>query len=71
VSEAEYRTYDAGTTIFSLDDNLRAFTPGRTSAHLSYQATALSGFLLDNRLTQIKPTLDRLIDPRFVKALRQ
>jgi NitT/TauT family transport system substrate-binding protein len=70
VSEAEYTTYDAGTTIFTLKDNLRAFSPGRTSAHLSYQAAALSSFLLDNGLTQIKPTLDRLIDPRFVNALK-
>jgi NitT/TauT family transport system substrate-binding protein len=71
VSEADYQTYDAGTTIFSLEDNLQAFTPGRTSAHLSYQASALSNFLLDSRLTQIKPPLDRLIDARFVNALKR
>jgi NitT/TauT family transport system substrate-binding protein len=71
VSVAEYTSYDAGTTIFSLEDNLRAFAPGRTSAHLSFQASALSRFLLDNRLTQIKPTLTRLIDSRFVNALKQ
>ncbi|MGI8332108.1 ABC transporter substrate-binding protein [Actinomadura scrupuli] len=71
VTEAEYRTYDAGTTIFSLDDNLRAFAPGRGTAHLPYQATALSAFLLDNRLTQFEPSLDRLIDPRFVEALKR
>jgi NitT/TauT family transport system substrate-binding protein len=70
VSVADYTTYDAGTTIFSLEDNLRAFAPGRTSAHLSYQATALSNFLFDSRLTQIKPSLNRLIDPRFVNALK-
>jgi NitT/TauT family transport system substrate-binding protein len=71
VSEAEYATYDAGTTIFSLQDNLRAFEPGNTPAHLSYQAQAISGFLVESRLTQIKPTLDRLIEPRFVNALKQ
>jgi NitT/TauT family transport system substrate-binding protein len=71
VSEAEYATYDTGTTIFSLQDNLRAFEAGSTPAHLSYQAQAISSFLVDSRLTQIKPTLDRLIEPRFVNALKE
>jgi NitT/TauT family transport system substrate-binding protein len=70
VSPAEYVSYDAGTKIFSLDDNLRAFEPGRTPANLSYQAQSISNFLLESRLTQIKPSLDRLFEPRFVNALR-
>ncbi|HEX6469581.1 MAG TPA: ABC transporter substrate-binding protein [Streptosporangiaceae bacterium] len=69
VSEADYKTYDAGTTIFSLQDNLRAFESGRTSTSLSYQAQSISKFLLDSRLTQIQPSLDQLIEPRFVQAL--
>jgi NitT/TauT family transport system substrate-binding protein len=71
VSAAEYAGYDAGTKIFSLQDNLRAFEPGRTPANLSFQAQSISGFLLESRLTQFKPSLDRLLEPRFVNALRQ
>lgn len=71
VTEAEYAGYEAGTRIFSLEDNLRAFEPGRTPANLSFQAESISSFLLQSRLTQLKPSLDRLIEPRFVNALRQ
>ena len=38
VSVEDYRTYDAGTTIFTRLQNLDAFTPGTTPAHLNYQA---------------------------------
>ena len=69
VSEADYATYDAGTTIFSLQDNLRAFESGHTSISLSYQAQSISSFLLESKLTQIQPSYDRLFEPRFVQAL--
>ncbi len=69
VSESDYESYDAGTTIFSLQDNLRAFESGRTSVNLSYQAQSISSFLLESNLTQIRPSLDRLFEPRFVQAL--
>ena len=71
VSPAEYAGYDAGTKIFSLEDNQRAFEPGQTPANLSYQAQSISNFLVENGLTQISPSLDRLFEPRFVKALRR
>jgi NitT/TauT family transport system substrate-binding protein len=71
VSPADYLSYDAGTKIFSLEDNLRAFEPGRTPANLSYQAQSISDFLVQSQLTQIKPSLDRLFEPRFVNALRR
>jgi len=71
VSPAEYVSYDAGTKIFSLEDNLRAFEPGDTPANLSYQAKSISDFLLESGLTQIRPRLDGLFDPRFVNALRR
>ena len=71
VSPAEYASYDAGTKIFSLEDNQRAFEPGQTPANLSYQAQSISNFLVENGLTQISPSLDRLFEPRFVNALRR
>jgi len=70
VTEAEYATYDSGTTVFSLDQNIEAFKPGPTAASLPFQARALSQFLLENRLTPIKPTLTGLFEPRFVQALK-
>jgi NitT/TauT family transport system substrate-binding protein len=71
VSESDYATYDAGTTIFSLKDKLNAFAPGRGAAHLQWQADSLSSFLVTSKLAPFKPSLDKLIDPRFVRALDQ
>jgi NitT/TauT family transport system substrate-binding protein len=70
VGPADYAGYNAGTRIFSLQDNLRAFEPGGTPANLSYQTQSISEFLVESQLTQIKPSLDRLFEPRFVNALR-
>ena len=70
VSPTEYATYDAGTTIFSLSQNVAAFQSGRTAAHLSYQGESISNFLLSSGLTQLKPTLDGLFEPRFVNVLK-
>ena len=52
VSTEEYRTYDAGTTIFTLRQNLDAFTPGTTPAHLNYQAGQIVDFLVSAQQMQ-------------------
>jgi NitT/TauT family transport system substrate-binding protein len=71
VSVADYATYDAGTTIFSLKDNINAFSTGRDATHLGYQAENLSKFLVDAKLAPFAPSLDRLFEPRFVRSLDQ
>jgi len=68
VSAADYKTYDAGTTIFSRDDNLAAFTPGSTPANLDFQAEAIAEFLVAAGLVDEAPPLDGLLDGRFVQA---
>ncbi|MBO9998395.1 MAG: ABC transporter substrate-binding protein [Cyanobacteria bacterium SID2] len=68
VSIEEYKEYDAGTTIFSLEDNLKAFQPGEDMTALPYAAEKISDFLLENELIQEKPDLSQLFDDRFVKA---
>ena len=69
VSAAEYKTYDAGTTIFTRRQNLDAFTPGTTPAHLNYQAAKIADFLVSTKLVDTKPSMDGLLDDQFVKAL--
>jgi len=69
VSAEDYRSYDAGTTIFTLRQNLDAFTPGVTPAHLNHQAGKIADFLVSTGLTQNRPSLDGLFDDRFVKAV--
>jgi NitT/TauT family transport system substrate-binding protein len=70
VSPADYATYDAGTTIFTLENNLEAFTPGSTDAHLDYQARKITDFLLQTELIDTKPDLEGLLDDQFVKAIK-
>ena len=68
VSVDDYITYDAGTTIFSKDDNLEAFSPGDSAVHLEYMANQIADFLVSSGLADERPTLDGLLDPTFVQA---
>jgi NitT/TauT family transport system substrate-binding protein len=70
VSPTDYATYDAGTTIFTLENNLEAFTPGSTDAHLDYQGRKITDFLLQTKLIDTKPDLEGLLDDQFVKAIK-
>lgn len=70
VSEADYASYDAGTTIFSLEDNLAAFEPGDTGDHLGNQAALIAKFLVDSGLADTEPPLDGLFEPKFVRSLK-
>ncbi len=69
VSVDEYKSYDAGTTLFTRQQNLDAFTPGTTSAHLNYQASEIADFLVSTKLIDTRPELDGLLDEQFVKAV--
>jgi NitT/TauT family transport system substrate-binding protein len=69
VSTAEYASYDAGTTIFTLQQNLDAFSPGGTDAHLDFQARKISDFLVGTKLVDAAPKLDGLFEPRFVEQM--
>jgi NitT/TauT family transport system substrate-binding protein len=71
VSEAEYKEYNAGTTIFSIQDNLKAFAPGTDMTSLPYAAEEISKFLLETGLMKAKPDLTKIFDDRFVKAYAQ
>jgi NitT/TauT family transport system substrate-binding protein len=69
VSVADYASYDAGTTIFTKEQNLAAFAPGSTSANLDYQAAQISDFLVSTGLAPAKPDLAGLFEPKFVEAV--
>ncbi len=68
VSVDAYRTYDAGTTIFTVADNIEAFTPGTDQKHLDFAARQISAFLVDSKLIPTAPDLAGLLDARFVQA---
>jgi NitT/TauT family transport system substrate-binding protein len=69
VSPEDYKSYDAGTTIFTRQQNLDAFTPGTTPAHLNYQAGQIVDFITSTGLAKDKPSLDGLFDDTFVKSV--
>ncbi|MEB3226299.1 MAG: ABC transporter substrate-binding protein [Synechococcus sp.] len=69
VSVEEYKEYDAGTTIFSLEDNLNAFdSTEENMTSLNYAAQEINTFLVDAGLIAAPADLSRLFDPSFVKA---
>jgi NitT/TauT family transport system substrate-binding protein len=70
VSATDYRSYDAGTSIFTKQQNLEAFTPGTTPANLDFQAGQIADFLVSTGLADEKPPLDGLLDPKFVQAAK-
>lgn len=69
VSTDDYRSYDAGTTIFTRQQNLDAFTPGNTPAHLNFQANKIVDFIIQAGLAENRPSLDGLFDDKYVKAV--
>ena len=70
VSPADYKSYDAGTTIFTRQQNLDAFASGSTPAQLDYQARQIGDFLVSTGLAEEKPSLDGLLEPKFVQAAK-
>jgi NitT/TauT family transport system substrate-binding protein len=70
VTATDYKSYDAGTTIFTKQQNLDAFATGSTPANLDYQAQQIVEFLLATGLAEEKPSLDGLLDPSFVQAAK-
>ncbi len=71
VSAADYSSYDAGTTIFTRQQNLDAFAGGSSPANLDYQAAQIGDFLVSTGLTDQKPSLDGLLEPKFVQAAKE
>jgi NitT/TauT family transport system substrate-binding protein len=71
VSAADYKSYDAGTTIFTRQQNLDAFASGSTPANLDFQAGQIGDFLVATGLAEEKPSVDGLLDPQFVQAVKE
>lgn len=71
VTVDEYKSYEAGTTIFTIDDNLTAFTPGTDMTRLDFAAKKISQFLVAGGLVDKAPDLTGLLDDTFVKKYAQ
>ena len=68
VTPEEYAQYDAGTTIFSVQENLAAFEDGDDFTSLQFVADEIVPFLIDAAFIESAPDLSGLFDPSFVQA---
>ncbi len=68
VSDSEYKEYEKGTKIFTIEENIKAFQPGNDMNSLPYAAEKMSAFLSEIGLAKTKPDLNKIFDDRFVKA---
>ncbi|RCG30506.1 aliphatic sulfonate ABC transporter substrate-binding protein [Sphaerisporangium album] len=65
VGVADYETYDKGTSIFTLEQNRAAF-----ASDLPARAKQIADFLVAGKLVDAAPSLDGLLDARFVQAVQ-
>jgi len=70
VTEAEFKEYEAGTTIFSLEDNINALKPGTTMTSLPYAAEQISAFLQEVGLAKTPPKLEGLLEGKFIDGVK-
>jgi NitT/TauT family transport system substrate-binding protein len=68
VSVDEYKEYDAGTTLFSIEDNLTAFESGDDITHLDFAAAEIAAFLLEVGFVEAEIDYSKMLDPQFVIA---
>lgn len=67
VDPKDYDSYAAGLSMFTLQQNIDAFTPGTTAKNLNFQAADVADFLTETGLAQKRPETENLFDDRFVK----
>lgn len=70
VNEAEYKDYDAGTTILTLEQNKQVFKEGTSMQSLPFAAREISNFLVEVGLAKTPPNLDGLLQPQFVDSVK-
>jgi NitT/TauT family transport system substrate-binding protein len=70
VSEPEFKAYEAGTTIFTLEQNRQAFKDGTTMQSLPFAARQISDFLIEAKLVTKAPDLSKLLPSQFVDSAR-
>jgi NitT/TauT family transport system substrate-binding protein len=72
LSSADYESLASGTTIFAIDDALKAFEdrPGDPTS-LPEMARRINPFLISSGMGKSEVTLDGLFEPRFTRAIAE
>jgi len=68
VTVEEYKDYNTGTKLFSVEDNLQAFSSGSEMTSLPYAARQISRFLVESGFIKKEPDLTQIFEDKFVKA---
>ena len=68
VTVEELQQLKSGTKIFTLEENLEAFSDGNNMKHMPFAAQKMSKFMLDVGFIESEPDLTKILDSQFVKA---
>ena len=69
VSYEQMQLFKAGTKMFSLEDNLEAFSEGNNMKHMPYAAIVITNFLQDKlKIIDEQPNLTTMFNRSFVQA---
>ena len=69
VSDSEFEKYTEGTKIFTLDENLEAFSAGGNDMkYMPYAAQTMAKFMVETKFISEAPDLEAILDDQFVKA---
>ncbi|MEO1134632.1 MAG: ABC transporter substrate-binding protein [Cyanobacteria bacterium J06639_1] len=68
VDVSELAQFEAGTRIFTIEDNLEAFSDGDTMIYMPHAAVEMTNFMVKVGFIPEGPDLSTLFDDRFVKA---
>ncbi len=71
VSIDEYKQYADGTQIFTIEENIKAFSTGNDMHSLTFAAKEMSKFLNEVGLAKTMPDTSKMFDDRFIKAYAQ
>lgn len=73
VSTDELQLFEEGTRIFTIEENLEAFSPGDSMKHMPYAAEIMADFMIGVDFIPAAPDLEAILDDRFVQdyAARQ
>ncbi len=69
-NKQEYQQLVQGTKIFTLDDNINAFTKKDDLTYLGYSGQKTGEFLKNLKMLDSIPELEKALDPSFVQELK-
>ena len=69
IPTAEYEQYKAGTTFFSIEQNLQAFSDGEGMKFMPYAAEQMADFMVSVGFIPEKPDMSNLFDSSFIKTM--